>query len=141
MYVADGRYHCHHRDNALASSTLYPSTFSPAANNPNTLLTMYDHADLSALNNLSRPADIYQSSQAYLAASWSVTTPQGLAPVRYEVSAGRSDQSSPMGIFDPVKDRVWRDVGLETSSVIVIPTGQSLFSVVVLTGSLSLWFP
>ena len=94
-------------------------------NNPNSLLTLSDHADLSVLNTVSPSADSYQSSRAYLAATWTVTTLQGLEPVRYEVSAGRSSETSPLGVFDLLEDRVWRDVGLETSSVIAVPAGQS----------------
>lgn len=94
-------------------------------NNPNSLLTLSDHADLSVLNTVSPSTDSYQSSRAYLAATWTVTTLQGLEPVRYEVSAGRSSETSPLGVFDLLEDRVWRDVGLETSSVIAVPAGQS----------------
>ena len=94
-------------------------------NDPNSLLTLSDHADLSVLNTVSPSADSYQSSRAYLAATWTVTTLQGLEPVRYEVSAGRSSETSPLGVFDLLEDRVWRDVGLETSSVISVPAGQS----------------
>ena len=98
-----------------------------AANNPNSQLTVRDHADLGALSAVSPPApDLFQSSRAYLAASWTVLASPGLSPVRYEVSAGRSSQSSPQGVFGVVNDRVWRDVGLSTSCVTIVPAGRSL---------------
>ena len=97
----------------------------PTADSPNALLTIKDHADLSVISNPSplTPSDTHQASQSYLAATWTVSTSQGFQPIRYEVSAGRSNQRGPQGVFGVVGSRVWRDVGLETSSLIVIPSG------------------
>ncbi|XP_076468275.1 uncharacterized protein LOC143299060 [Babylonia areolata] len=96
--------------------------------NPNALLTVLDQDDLRLTNTPSpvTSSASYQASQSYLAATWRVTTSQGLQPIRYEISAGRSDEDTPMGVFNIVTDRVWRDVGLRTSSLIVLPQDVKL---------------
>ena len=93
------------------------------ATNPNALLTVLDHADLSVLDTVSPPADRYQASLSFLAATWKVATKQGSPPVRYEVSLGRSNQDIPLGVFDRLRENIWRDVGLQTSSVTTLKAG------------------
>ncbi|GFO45401.1 hypothetical protein PoB_007190600 [Plakobranchus ocellatus] len=60
----------------------------------------------------------YGPSLTYLAAQWSITTTQGLAVERYEVSAGLTSSSSPTGIYNSATERVWHDVGQMTQWVI-----------------------
>lgn len=59
-----------------------------AGSNPNSLLTVHDHTDLTTLlsprTSSSPPSssDEYIPSSSYLAASWNVTVHQGLKPNR-----------------------------------------------------------
>lgn len=57
-----------------------------AGSNPNSLLTVYDHTDLTTLlspRTASSSSDEYIPSSSYLAASWNVTVHQGLKPNRF----------------------------------------------------------
>ncbi|XP_055958832.1 uncharacterized protein LOC126829498 [Patella vulgata] len=73
--------------------------------NPNNLIQVTDLVSTAAV----QPR--YTSSDNYLAARWRVTNTQGLSVIRYEISAGHSNEDTPTGIFDSDEDRTWFDVG------------------------------
>ncbi|XP_025085446.1 uncharacterized protein LOC112558908 [Pomacea canaliculata] len=126
-----------------ASSSCTPI---PEGSNPNSLLTVHDHTDLTTLlspRTSSSPSlsDEYIPSSSYLAASWNVTVHQGLKPNRYEVSAGRSDQATPAGVFHVAHDRLWMDVGVASHSLLTIPSGSLLIPKLKYSTFVRAWYP
>ncbi|XP_025085445.1 uncharacterized protein LOC112558907 isoform X2 [Pomacea canaliculata] len=118
----------------------------PEESNPNSLLTVYDHADLTTLisprtSSSSSSSEDYTPSSSYLAASWNVTVSRGLKPNRYEVSAGRSDQATPAGVFRVALDRIWMDVGLAPYSLLTIPSGSPLIPKLKYSTFVRAWYP
>ncbi|XP_067682774.1 uncharacterized protein [Haliotis asinina] len=101
-------------------------------NNGNAVVTVKDILDLRNLDgdeiaNNNDDAD-FSPCDTFLAATWAVATSQGLQPVRYEYSVGKSDQESPKGIFNGGSERVWFDAGHLQITVSLIDTGKILTS-------------
>ncbi|XP_078597675.1 uncharacterized protein LOC144873854 [Branchiostoma floridae x Branchiostoma japonicum] len=90
-------------------------------------IEVYDKTDYSLLTNGDTSDAAYTYSTCALAANWREATIGSTGrPYRYEWSAGISGQTVGSGLFDLVYDRVWYDVGLETSAVLTLPVGTSL---------------
>ncbi|CAH1250566.1 Hypp8875 [Branchiostoma lanceolatum] len=90
-------------------------------------IDVYDKTDYSLLTNGDTSDAAYTYSTCALAANWrEATIGSAGRPYRYEWSAGLSGQTVGSGLFDLVYDRVWYDVGLETSAVLTLPVGTSL---------------
>eukprot|EP00058_Branchiostoma_floridae_P022359 XP_002607849.1 hypothetical protein BRAFLDRAFT_117284 [Branchiostoma floridae] len=90
-------------------------------------IEVYDKTDYSLLTNGDTSDASYTYSTCALAATWrEATIGSAGRPYRYEWSAGISGQTVGSGLFDLVYDRVWYDVGLETSAVLTLPVGTSL---------------
>ncbi|CAH1250571.1 Hypp8876 [Branchiostoma lanceolatum] len=90
-------------------------------------IEVYDKTDYSLLTNGDTSDAAYTYSTCALAANWrEATIGSAGRPYRYEWSAGISGQTVGSGLFDLVYDRVWYDVGLETSAVLTLPVGTSL---------------
>ncbi|XP_019633113.1 PREDICTED: uncharacterized protein LOC109476570 [Branchiostoma belcheri] len=90
-------------------------------------IEVYDKTDYSLLTNGDTSDASFTYSTCALAANWrEATIGSAGRPYRYEWSAGISGQTVGSGLFDLVYDRVWYDVGLETSAVLTLPVGTSL---------------
>eukprot|EP00058_Branchiostoma_floridae_P022361 XP_002607851.1 hypothetical protein BRAFLDRAFT_117282 [Branchiostoma floridae] len=90
-------------------------------------IEVYDKTDYSLLTNGDTSDAAYTYSTCALAATWrEATIGSAGRPYRYEWSAGISGQTVGSGLFDLVYDRVWYDVGLETSAVLTLPVGTVL---------------
>ncbi|XP_035676037.1 uncharacterized protein LOC118415485 [Branchiostoma floridae] len=90
-------------------------------------IEVYDKTDYSLLANGDTSDAAYTYSTCALAANWREATIGSTGrPYRYEWSAGISGQTVGSGLFDLVYDRVWYDVGLETSAVLTLPVRTSL---------------
>eukprot|EP00058_Branchiostoma_floridae_P007081 XP_002592569.1 hypothetical protein BRAFLDRAFT_118907 [Branchiostoma floridae] len=88
-------------------------------------IEVYDKTDYSLLTNGDTSDAAYTYSTCALAANWREATIGSTGrPYRYEWSAGISGQTVGSGLFDLVYDRVWYDVGLETSAVLTLPVGS-----------------
>ncbi|XP_046345841.2 uncharacterized protein LOC124126446 [Haliotis rufescens] len=70
----------------------------------------------------------FSTSDTFLSATWAVTTNQGLLPVRYDYSVGRSNQDSPKGVFNGASERVWFDAGVTQFAVVPLTNGKVLTS-------------
>ncbi|XP_038057865.1 uncharacterized protein LOC119729312 [Patiria miniata] len=88
--------------------------------NPNTEIEVLDVLDLmnDDINNVIDIDDT--ATQSIAAAVWRVTEQKGLDIKWFEWSIGDDSSSDPVGIFDPVQDRLWYDIGQNNQTIITL---------------------
>ncbi|XP_022100380.1 uncharacterized protein LOC110984469 isoform X2 [Acanthaster planci] len=95
-------------------------------NNPNTEIEVLDVLDLM-YEDIEAVTDIdYTPTQHTAAAVWRITDRKGLDIKWCEWSIGDDSSSEPVGVFDPVNERVWFDVGQDDNAIIVLDEEHKL---------------
>ncbi|XP_022105050.1 uncharacterized protein LOC110986986 isoform X2 [Acanthaster planci] len=95
-------------------------------NNPHTEIEVLDVLDLM-YDNIEAVTDIdYTPTQHTAAAVWRITDRKGLDIKWCEWSIGDDSSSEPVGVFDPVNERVWFDVGQDDNAIIVLDEDHKL---------------
>ncbi|XP_038050540.1 uncharacterized protein LOC119723761 [Patiria miniata] len=88
--------------------------------NPNTEIEVLDvldlmHDDINTLIDIDDTA-----TQCIAAAVWNVTEQKGLDIRWFEWSIGDDSSSDPVGVFDPVEERIWFDIGQDNYTIITL---------------------
>ncbi|XP_038057739.1 uncharacterized protein LOC119729229 [Patiria miniata] len=88
--------------------------------NPNTEIEVLDVLDLMC-DDINSVIDINDTATQYMAAAlWRVTEQKGLDIKWFEWSIGDDSSSDPVGVFDPVQDRLWYDIGQDNQTIITL---------------------
>ncbi|XP_038050879.1 uncharacterized protein LOC119724031 [Patiria miniata] len=88
--------------------------------NPNTELEVLDVMNLMH-DDIDTMIDIDETTTQYTAAAvWHVTEQKGLDIKWFEWSIGDDSSSDPVGVFDPVKERIWFDIGQDNVTIITL---------------------